>query len=205
MAMKCKQPMIWRYSTHFIFVTSQWEPFQSVYNNGVIIVMVYLAKLCESRWYYSYRWTDSNLDNWKIDMRTYWHKLTLLMHVSQQTCKSANSRRVGGTVQFGKSVYEIKQERLVQCPLAFEWCWLISPWTKWTPIWQTTISDAFCWMRMTEFRIAFHWNLFPGVQMTINQYWFRQWLGADQATSHCHNQCRPSSLMHICGTRRDEF
>ena len=53
----------------------------------------------------------------------------------------------------------------------------------------------------TDLRFKFHWNLFPGVQMTISQHWFRQWLGAEQATSHCLSQCRPSSLTHICGTR----
>ena len=34
------------------------------------------------------------------------------------------------------------------------------------------------------------------------QCWFKKWLGAEQATSHYMNQCRPSSLTHICGTRR---
>ena len=28
----------------------------------------------------------------------------------------------------------------------------------------------------------------PKFQLTLFQYWFRQWLGADQATSHCLNQ-----------------
>ena len=41
----------------------------------------------------------------------------------------------------------------------------------------------------------------PGVQLTISQHWCRQWLGAEQATSHCLSQCWPSSLMLICGTR----
>ena len=42
---------------------------------------------------------------------------------------------------------------------------------------------------------------FPGVQLTIRQHWFRQWLGAEQATGHYLNQCLPGSLTHICGTR----
>ena len=44
-------------------------------------------------------------------------------------------------------------------------------------------------MKMIEFRLEFQWNLFPEVQMTISQHWFRQWLGAEQATSHYLNQC----------------
>ena len=47
-----------------------------------------------------------------------------------------------------------------------------------------TLSNAFSWTKMLEFRWRFHWSLFLRVQFTIIQYWFRQWLGADQAISH---------------------
>ena len=47
-----------------------------------------------------------------------------------------------------------------------------SPRTKWPPFWQTTFSKAFSWMKMIEFRFKFHWNLFPGVQLTTSQHWF---------------------------------
>ena len=36
--------------------------------------------------------------------------------------------------------------------------------------------------------MRFHWSLFPGVQKTIFQHWFRYWLGAGQATSRYLNQ-----------------
>ena len=55
-------------------------------------------------------------------------------------------------------------------------------------IFQTTFSNAFSWMKMFEFRLTFHWILFPGVKLTIFQHWFRLWLGAVQATSHYLNQ-----------------
>ena len=45
--------------------------------------------------------------------------------------------------------------------------------TKWPQFWQTTISNAFSWMKMIKFRFEFHWNLFPWVQLTISQHWFR--------------------------------
>ena len=38
---------------------------------------------------------------------------------------------------------------------------------------QTTFSNAFSWMKMFEFRLKFHWNLFPSVQLTITHHWFR--------------------------------
>ena len=31
---------------------------------------------------------------------------------------------------------------------------------------RTTFSNAFSWMKMHEFRLRFHWNLFPRVQLT---------------------------------------
>ena len=53
---------------------------------------------------------------------------------------------------------------------------------------QMTFSNAFSSMKMFEFRLKFHWSLFPRVQLTIFQHWFRWWLGAVQATSHFLNQ-----------------
>ena len=53
---------------------------------------------------------------------------------------------------------------------------------------QATFWSAFSWMKMFEFRLKFHWSLFLRVQLTIFQHWFRQWLGAVQATSHYLNQ-----------------
>ena len=38
---------------------------------------------------------------------------------------------------------------------------------------QTTLSNAFSWMKMLEFRLKFHWSLFLRVQLTIFQHWFR--------------------------------
>ena len=38
---------------------------------------------------------------------------------------------------------------------------------KMAAIFQTTFSNAFSWMKMFEFRLRFHWSLFPRVQLTI--------------------------------------
>ena len=53
---------------------------------------------------------------------------------------------------------------------------------------QTTFSRAFSSMKIVVFWLNFHWNMFPRVQLTIIQHWFRYWLGAVQATSHYLNQ-----------------
>ena len=55
-------------------------------------------------------------------------------------------------------------------------------------IFQMAFSNILSWMKMYEFQLKVHWSLFPRVQLTIFQHWFRQWLGADKATSHCVNQ-----------------
>ena len=38
---------------------------------------------------------------------------------------------------------------------------------------QTMFSNAFSWMKICEFRLSFHWSLFPRVQITIFHHWFR--------------------------------
>ena len=37
----------------------------------------------------------------------------------------------------------------------------------------TTSPNTFPWMKMYEFQLKFHWSLFPRVQLTISQHWFR--------------------------------
>ena len=63
---------------------------------------------------------------------------------------------------------------------------------------QTIFSNAFE-MRMYKFLLRFHWSLFPRVQLTIFQYWFRLWLGADQAISNYLNQWW-LVYWHICAS-----
>ena len=53
---------------------------------------------------------------------------------------------------------------------------------------QMTLSNAFSWMKMSEFRLRFHWSLFLRVQIAKIQHWFRYWLVTSQATSHYLNQ-----------------
>ena len=70
---------------------------------------------------------------------------------------------------------------------------------------QTAFWNAFSWLKSFVIWFEFHWSLLLKVQLTISQHWFRNWLGAKQATSHYLNQCWPSSLMHICGTSGSRF
>ena len=44
---------------------------------------------------------------------------------------------------------------------------------KMAAISQTTLSNAFSWIKMLEFRLGFRWSLFLRVQLIIIQHWFR--------------------------------
>ena len=38
---------------------------------------------------------------------------------------------------------------------------------------KSTFWNTFSWMKIYEFWLVFHWSLFPRVQLTIFQHWFR--------------------------------
>ena len=62
---------------------------------------------------------------------------------------------------------------------------------------QMILSSVSSWMKIFIFWFKFRGILFLRVQLTINQHWFRQWLGADKGTSHYLNQWWLSVLRHI--------
>ena len=62
---------------------------------------------------------------------------------------------------------------------------------------QTTFWNQFSCMKWVVFWIKFHWCSFPRAQLTICQCWFRNWLFADQATSHYLKQWWSSLSMRI--------
>ena len=47
------------------------------------------------------------------------------------------------------------------------------PFNKMAAISQTIFSDAFSWMKIFIFWLKFHRSLFPKVQLTITQHWFK--------------------------------
>ena len=54
--------------------------------------------------------------------------------------------------------------------------WFETPsWSLWRQcnVSQTTVSNAFPWMKMLEFLFKFNWNLILWVQLAISQHWFR--------------------------------
>ena len=67
------------------------------------------------------------------------------------------------------------------------------PLTKIAAISQTTFSSTFSRMKMLEFRLKLHWNLFL-VDPINNKSALVQVMA-------CRDQCQSSSPTHICGTR----
>ena len=59
----------------------------------------------------------------------------------------------------------------LQTPLV---CLVLTHWgrNKMAAFSQTTLSNAFSWMKILEFRLRFHWSLFLWVLLTIIQHWF---------------------------------
>ena len=57
------------------------------------------------------------------------------------------------------------------------WCTLLHltywSWHKMAANYLMTISSAFSWMKMYEFHLRFHWNLFLMFDLTIFHHWFR--------------------------------
>ena len=75
------------------------------------------------------------------------------------------------------------------------YCLTHLPLDKMVTVSQTTVSNAFSWMKGFVFWFNFHWSLCLRVQLTISQRWFRS------APSHYLNQCWHISLTHICSTQ----
>ena len=65
------------------------------------------------------------------------------------------------------------------------------------PPFSDDIRKHISWMKILEFRLIFHWNLFLEIKWIVSQHWFRQWLGAEQATRHYLNQWWTSLSTHI--------
>ena len=78
-------------------------------------------------------------------------------------------------VKFEPKYPTFLQENACKCQ---PYCWNLSVLTHWgrdkmAATSQTTLSIAFSWMKMLQFRLSFHWSLFLRVQITIFWHWFR--------------------------------
>ena len=80
----------------------------------------------------------------------------------------------------GYSILDIGHSN-VQCPISnirltsHSLHFVITHWgrDKIADILQTTFSNTFCWTKMYEFRLKFHWNLILRIQSIIFQHWLR--------------------------------
>ena len=108
-------------------------------------------------------------------------------------CYQQQKHKATGLKMWGEITYPFPTSTAQ--PLQFGNGYVISPHTKhieaakkWPPFSRPHFQMHFREWKIYRFRVRFQWNLFPRVQLTISQHWFRWWLGAGQATSHYLNQ-----------------
>ena len=72
--------------------------------------------------------------------------------------------------------YNFTLQYVVTYPLMLHPVWHLplthSGWNQMDAVSQTTVSNALSWMKIYEFRLRFHWNLFLMIQSTKFQHWF---------------------------------
>ena len=66
---------------------------------------------------------------------------------------------------------------------------------------QTPFSSTFSWMKMLEFRLKFHWSLFPRAELTIFQHWFQIMVWRRPSDKPLSEPMMVSLATHICVTR----
>ena len=69
-----------------------------------------------------------------------------------------------------------RAQKCIPCHcVSLKWREVLTHWgrDKMAAIFQTTLSNAFSWMKMLEFRLKYHWSLFLRFEFTIFQHWLR--------------------------------
>ena len=84
----------------------------------------------------------------------------------------------------------IMEWRLVAPPVLTNWGR-----DRMVAIFQTAFSNAFYWIQNIVLWWNFHYKLFPRVQVTIFQHWFRQWLGVGQADAFMRHSAAKNYML----------
>ena len=108
------------------------------------------------------------------------------IHISFQSCRFAQDwSDIDGLLVQDCSISSVLVMEILQSCIKPS----ITHWgrDKMAAVWQTTLSNAFSWMQMLEFRLRFHWSLFLRAQLAIFQPLSKPMM--------------VSLLTHICVTR----
>ena len=87
-------------------------------------------------------------------------KVSIVFSTEFVSISFAETNNIGAFTQFTLHIYVIYVNT--------QWGW-----DKMAAISQTTLPNAFSWMKMLEYRLRFHRGLFIRVQLIIFQHWFR--------------------------------
>ena len=113
---------------------------------------------------FSVNWVWQTLPDRKIMLGSHWNMPQTLYWEKAYDITSANSWEVTHIMVSANIVFQQLRSLSIISSL---------PGQNGRHFWQTKFSNAFSWMKVIQFWFKFHWNLFPGIQLTINQNWFR--------------------------------
>ena len=149
---------------------------QHIFTNssGSTTTLFYVSNGQVSTWVFNHQWSEPTslvycngphirYQNWEKSLQ--WSHMGFM-----PTEIIGNSIRCPTSIQYAALVILCEDNLLMfgAFPIKTHW----GP-VKIAAIFQTTFPDAFSWMKMFKFRLKFHWRLFPRVELTIFQHWFR--------------------------------
>ena len=127
---------------------------------------------------------DTGINVWRFSNPHPWKDDWSILH-NQSSWSQTSNMHCSFPVEWVLSI--AGKDRPSRVPVKAQWGgWGLEQWptkvraglTHWgqdkiDAISQTTFSSAFSWIKIYEFRLIFHCNLFLRVPLTIFQHWFR--------------------------------
>ena len=171
------EPMVVSLLTHICVIRPQWVKLPLIFLTMKVIFLIYclLYELphgflfcqtlqtwrCETSFRYLWLWelTNFGLVMPMVLHDQHWFRYWLVLWHHAITWTSIDFSEMGSSVIHQRAV---SQEMLTHWGR-----------DKIDAISQTPFSNAFSWMKMNEFRLAFHWSLFLRFESTIFHHWFR--------------------------------
>ena len=135
---------------------------------------------------WAYRYTPQRIHNTKIsqidagkivfDIFVYWREswwVALLCTTNRRRLRCQNGACKSATLSYLDEDGETNCDTLVSRCFRSKYTLTNLPLDKMAAILADDIFNCIFWMKMIEFRFKFHWNMFPGHQLTKSQHWHR--------------------------------
>ena len=123
-----------------------------------------------------YRYRKIHIDYWSKFSYRFISNISII-HGNTKGKRQRSPFHVGNTMVAAEAT--LLEQLSNECPvqhnlqlLSNTWLTLWG-WHKMPTAFQTTFSNPISWMKISEFRLKFNWNLVLRGQLTILQHWFR--------------------------------